>query len=53
MSPKLSEKVIKGGIERQGVWGGKNGSLFPHLPSIKTLKDAASDHAALWVDLNI
>lgn len=53
MSPKLSEKVIKGGIERQGVWGGKNGTLFPHLPSIKTLKDAASDHAALWVDLSI
>ena len=53
MSPGLSSKVIKGGIERRGVWGGKNGTLFPHLPTIKTAKDAASDHAALWVDLDI
>lgn len=32
MSPKLSAKVIQGNIERRGVWGGKNGKLFPHLP---------------------
>ncbi|MBM3155678.1 MAG: endonuclease/exonuclease/phosphatase family protein [Chloroflexi bacterium] len=53
MSPELSAKVTKGGIERRGVWGGKNGTLFPHLPTIKVEKDAASDHAALWVDLDI
>jgi endonuclease/exonuclease/phosphatase family metal-dependent hydrolase len=53
MSPKLSGKVMKGGIERKGVWGGKNGTLFPHLTTIKTGVDAASDHAALWVDLDI
>ena len=53
MSPKLAQKVEKGGIERRGVWGGKNGTLFPHLPTIETEKDAASDHAALWVDVDI
>jgi endonuclease/exonuclease/phosphatase family metal-dependent hydrolase len=53
LSPKLSEKVIKGGIERQGVWGGKNGTLFPHLPTIQNSEEAASDHAALWVELDI
>ncbi len=53
MSPKLSKKVIRGGIERQGVWGGKNGMLFPHLATINAAVDAASDHAALWVDLDI
>lgn len=53
MSPKLSEKVIKGGIERCGVWGGKNGTLFPHLKTMHSEKDAASDHAALWVELAI
>lgn len=53
MSPKLAEKVENGGIERRGVWGGKNGTLFPHLPTIIIEKDAASDHAALWVDLAI
>ncbi len=53
MSPRLADKVKKGGIERRGVWAGKNGTLFPHLPTIKTELDAASDHAALWVDLDI
>jgi len=53
MSPQLSAKVIRGGIERQGVWGGTNGTLFPHLPTIQVEKDAASDHAALWVELNL
>ena len=53
MSPELANKTKLGGIERRGVWGGKNGDLFPHFPEIKTAKDAASDHAALWVDLDI
>jgi endonuclease/exonuclease/phosphatase family metal-dependent hydrolase len=53
MSPELSSKVQKCGIERRGVWGGKNGTLFPHFPEIKGLKDAASDHAALWVDFEL
>jgi len=38
------------GIERRGVRGGKNGTLFPHLPEINNPVDAASDHAAVWVD---
>jgi hypothetical protein len=45
--------VIQGGIERRGVWGGIDGKLFPHFPEIKTAKDAASDHAALWADINL
>ncbi|HJS64364.1 MAG TPA: endonuclease/exonuclease/phosphatase family protein [Nitrososphaeraceae archaeon] len=53
MSPKLTNKVIQGGIERRGVWGGIHGKLFPHFPEIKTAKDAASDHAALWADINL
>lgn len=53
ISPQLANRVRSGGIERRGVWGGKNGELFPHFPQIKTAKDAASDHAALWVDLDI
>ena len=53
MSPKLQGTVQKAGIERRGVWGGKNGTLFPHLPEIKSSMDAASDHAALWVQLDI
>ena len=53
MSPELTKKAKIGGIERRGVWGGKHGDLFPHFPEIKTAKDAASDHAALWVDLDL
>ena len=53
MSPKLSNKIIAGGIERRGVWGGTKGKLFPHFDEIKSAKDAASDHAALWVDLDL
>ena len=29
MSPELAKKAKLGGIERRGVWGGKNGDLFP------------------------
>jgi endonuclease/exonuclease/phosphatase family metal-dependent hydrolase len=50
LSPALSNRVITGGIERRGVWGGKHGTLFPHLPEINEPVDAASDHAAVWVD---
>lgn len=53
MSPELSKKVIKGGIERRGVWGGKNGTLFPHIAEITTEKEAASDHASLWAEVDI
>lgn len=53
MSPELANKVEEGGIERHGVWGGIHGTLFPHYPEIKEQKDAASDHAALWVELEI
>ncbi len=53
MSPKLSAKVTQGGIERRGVWGGKKGTLFPHLETIEAEVDAASDHAALWVEADL
>lgn len=53
MSPALAQKVVRAGIERQGVWGGAKGTLFPHLPTIKGTKDAASDHAALWVEFDL
>lgn len=53
MSPKMSAAAASGGIERKGVWAGKNGTIFPHLPEIEAAVDAASDHAALFVDLNL
>ncbi len=53
MSPKLAARAKGGGIERRGVWGGTKGTLFPHLDTITTAVEAASDHALLWVDLDV
>jgi endonuclease/exonuclease/phosphatase family metal-dependent hydrolase len=53
LSPALFAKATAGGINRKGVWGGVHGTLFPHLPEIKTENQAASDHAAIWADLDI
>ena len=53
MSPELAAKVEAGDVERRGVWGGKNGTLFPHFPKMHGPKDAASDHAALWVEVSL
>lgn len=53
LSPALWATVQHAGVERHGVWGGKNGDLWDILPELKTAKDAASDHAALWVDLAV
>jgi endonuclease/exonuclease/phosphatase family metal-dependent hydrolase len=53
LSPALFAVVASSGVERRGMWGGKNGTLWPHFPQVKSDKEAASDHAALWVDLNV
>ncbi|MEQ1774081.1 MAG: endonuclease/exonuclease/phosphatase family protein [Burkholderiales bacterium] len=53
LSPKLAAKVTAAGIERRGMWGGKNGTLWPHFPELASEKDVASDHACVWADLNI
>lgn len=53
LSPALWERVEAAGIERRGVWGGVHGTLFPHLDEITREEEAASDHAALWVELKL
>lgn len=53
LSPSLFERASRAEIFRRGVWGGKNGTLFPHFDSIENENQAASDHAAIVVDLNI
>jgi hypothetical protein len=42
-----------GGIERRGVWAGTNGTIFPDYDTITTEHEAASDHAALYADLDL
>jgi endonuclease/exonuclease/phosphatase family metal-dependent hydrolase len=53
MSPALFGKVKGGGIFRKGVWGGTNGTLFPHYAEITKPSQAASDHAAIWAEVDL
>jgi endonuclease/exonuclease/phosphatase family metal-dependent hydrolase len=53
LSPALFQKVTGGEIFRMGVWGGKNGTLFPHFPEITKLAEAASDHAAITAEFDL
>ena len=53
LSPALYQRVTDGGVERRGVWGGKKGTLFPHLATITKPSEAASDHAAIWAVLDV
>ena len=53
LSPELFAKATAGAIFRMGVWGGTNGTLFPHFPEITREVEAASDHAAIWAELDI
>jgi endonuclease/exonuclease/phosphatase family metal-dependent hydrolase len=48
LSPALWAHVAKVGVERRGVYAPRT---FPHFPGL-TARTAASDHAAVWVDLD-
>lgn len=53
LSPKLYARVKAAGIERKGMWGGVNGDRWERFPEVTVAEEAASDHAAVWVDLDI
>jgi len=53
LSPSLFNATQRGGIFRKGVWGGEHGDLFPHLPEITKESEAASDHAAIWAEIDV
>ena len=53
LSPALFQKATGGEIFRMGVWGGKNGTLFPHFPEITKAAEAASDHAAVVAEIDL
>lgn len=53
LSPALYEAVSGGGTFRKGAWGGTHGTLWPHYPTITNRDQAASDHSALYADLDL
>lgn len=53
LSPAMFAEVTGGAVFRKGVWGGTNGTLFPHYDTITKAVEAASDHAAIYADVNV
>lgn len=52
LSPDLFAKVKAGGVNRRGMWPGKR-PKWQAFPEVQRPEDAASDHAAVWVDLDL
>jgi len=53
LSPKLYQRVQAGGVMRQGMWPGVRPKRWETYEDLDHPKNAASDHAALWVDLDL
>jgi endonuclease/exonuclease/phosphatase family metal-dependent hydrolase len=51
LSPALMDRVTEGGIFRQGVFSGSH--RWPVFDSISEKIDQASDHAAIWAELDL
>ncbi|WP_264030522.1 endonuclease/exonuclease/phosphatase family protein [Cellulosimicrobium sp. SH8] len=53
LSPALFDRTVGGSVFRRGVWGGTKGTLFPHYDTMTSATHAASDHAALYADVDL
>jgi endonuclease/exonuclease/phosphatase family metal-dependent hydrolase len=53
LSPKLFDRVEKGGVFRTGMWPGSRPARWEAYDELKRKQDAGSDHAAIWVDIDL
>jgi endonuclease/exonuclease/phosphatase family metal-dependent hydrolase len=53
LSPALYARMQQGGTWRRGVWGKNKTPLWEVYPEMTSSYHAASDHAALWVDVDV
>lgn len=53
LSPALAERARGGGVFRKGVWAGSRPKRWETYPEVTRPEEAASDHAAIWVDLDV
>ena len=54
LSPALHSKVKTGGVNRKGLWHGpRTQNPWEMLPTLTKEVEAASDHAAVWVELDL
>ncbi|WP_310497588.1 endonuclease/exonuclease/phosphatase family protein [Sandarakinorhabdus sp.] len=52
LSPALFALASRAGVERRGMWAGVRPRKWEMFPEVTREVEAASDHAALWVDLD-
>lgn len=53
LSPELFLTVKAGGVFRKGMWPGSRPVRWEVYPEVTKKENAGSDHAAVWVDLDI
>lgn len=53
LSPSLFERVAKGGVFRKGMWPGTRPARWVAYAEVSLPHEAASDHAAIWVDIDL
>lgn len=53
LSPELWSLMRAGGINRIGIWPGTRPAKWPVLDTLTEPVEAASDHAAVWCDLDV
>jgi endonuclease/exonuclease/phosphatase family metal-dependent hydrolase len=53
LSPALFARVQGGGIFRKGAWAGEHGTIWEHYDTITRPAEAASDHSAIYADIQI
>lgn len=53
LSPDLFSKIEAGGVFRRGMWPGTRPVRWDVFPELTSPEQSASDHAAVWVDLQL
>lgn len=53
LSPKLFDKVESGGVLRKGMWPGVRPRRWDVFEELQKPQHAGSDHAAVWVDIDL
>ncbi len=53
LSAKLFDRVEKGGVFRTGMGPGSRPARWEVSEELKRKQDAGSDHAAIWVDIDL
>lgn len=53
MSPELMAKVTAGGVFRKGMWPGVQPVKWVKYDEITKVVEVASDHAAIWAEINV